>query len=107
MSKEGSVAPKERVNIVYKADTNGMKEEVELPLKVMVLGEFSTEEDETRVEEKKTIDLNKTNFNDVMEGQNLKLNTVVENKNENWQQLLTEAEVEEKAYQKKRKKRRK
>lgn len=80
MSKEGSVAPKERVNIVYKADTNGMKEEIELPLKVMVLGEFSTEKDDTRVEEKKTIDLNKTNFSNVMEEQNLKLQTNVENK---------------------------
>lgn len=78
--KEGSVAPKERVNIVYKADTNGMSEEIELPLKVMILGEFSTSDDKTRVEEKKPINLNKTNFNDVMEGQNLKLNTVVENK---------------------------
>jgi len=80
MGKEGSVAPKERVNIVYKADTNGIQEEVELPLKVMVLGEFSTTEDDTRVEDKQTIDINKTNFNDVMEKQNLKLNTSVENK---------------------------
>lgn len=80
MSREGSVAPKERVNIVYKADTNGMKEEIELPLKVMVVGEFTTSIDETRLEEKKTIDLNKNNFNAVMKEQNLKLNTTVENK---------------------------
>ena len=80
MSREGSVAPKERVNIVYKADTNGIKEEIELPLKVMIVGEFTTSIDETRLEEKKTIDLNKKNFNDVMKEQNLKLNTIVENK---------------------------
>jgi type VI secretion system protein ImpB len=80
MSREGSVAPKERVNIVYKADTNGLKEEIELPLKVMIVGEFTTTLDETRLEEKKTIDLNKNNFNDVMKEQKLKLNTTVENK---------------------------
>jgi len=80
MGKEGSVAPKERVNIVYKADTNGMQEDVELPLKVMILGEFSTTEDNTRLEEKQTIDINKTNFNSVMEKQDLKLNTSIDNK---------------------------
>lgn len=80
MSKEGSVAPKERVNIIYKADTNGTQEEIELPLKVMVLGEFSTEEDNTPIEQKQTIDLNDQNFNSVMEKQNLKIDTSVENK---------------------------
>jgi type VI secretion system protein ImpB len=33
MAKEGSVAPKERVNIVYKPATVDGAEEVELPLK--------------------------------------------------------------------------
>ena len=32
MAKEGSVAPKERVNIVYKPATGGAQAEVELPL---------------------------------------------------------------------------
>ncbi len=34
MAKEGSEAPKERVNIVYRPATN-MEEEVELPLKLL------------------------------------------------------------------------
>jgi len=80
MSKDGSVAPKERVNIIYKADTNGLKEEVELPLKVMVLGEFSTKKDDARIEDKEAIDLNKSNFNSVMAKQGLSLNTFVKNK---------------------------
>jgi type VI secretion system protein ImpB len=46
----------------------------------MIVGEFTTTLDETRLEEKKTIDLNKNNFNDVMKEQKLKLNTTVENK---------------------------
>ena len=33
MAKEGTVAPKERVNIVYRPATGDAQEEVELPLK--------------------------------------------------------------------------
>ncbi|TFG58762.1 MAG: type VI secretion system contractile sheath small subunit, partial [Deltaproteobacteria bacterium] len=33
MAKEGTVAPKERVNIVYRPALGDAKEEVELPLK--------------------------------------------------------------------------
>ena len=35
--QEGSIAPKERVNIVYRPATGDAKEEVELPLKVLVM----------------------------------------------------------------------
>ena len=38
MAKEGSVAPKERVNIVYRPATGDAKVEVELPLKLLILG---------------------------------------------------------------------
>ena len=41
MSKEGSVAPKERVNITYKPATGNAKEEVELPLKLLMLGDYT------------------------------------------------------------------
>lgn len=80
MDNEGTVAPKERVNIVYKTETNGVVEDIELPLKVMVLGEYSTEPEDIRVEEKSVIDVNKNNFNSVMEGQNLNITTTVKNK---------------------------
>ena len=36
MAKEGSVAPRERVNIVYKPATGDAQEEKELPLKLLV-----------------------------------------------------------------------
>ena len=39
--KEGSVAPKERVNITYKPATGGAQEDVELPLKILMLGDFT------------------------------------------------------------------
>lgn len=38
MAKEGSVAPKERINITFKPATGNAQEEIELPLKLLVLG---------------------------------------------------------------------
>jgi type VI secretion system protein ImpB len=70
MGQEGSVAPKERVNIVYKPAT-GVDEEKELPLKIAVLGDFTQRSDDTPLEERKPISIDKDNFNDVMKGLNL------------------------------------
>jgi type VI secretion system protein ImpB len=80
MAKEASVAPKERVNIVYKPATGDAKEEVELPLKVLVMGDFTMSEDETPLEDRKTLNIDKDNFDDVLDSYNIKLDTAVENK---------------------------
>lgn len=80
MSKEGSVAPKERVNIVYRPATGDAKEEVELPLKLMVLGDFTQREDDRSVEDREPISVDKNNFNDVMKGQGLGMTVSVPNK---------------------------
>lgn len=77
MAQQGSVAPKERVNVVYRPATGDAKEEVELPLKVLVMGDFTLREDDRAVEDRKPINIDKDNFNDVLAGQKLKLNTVV------------------------------
>ena len=45
MSKEGSVAPKERVNITYKPAVGNAKEEVELPLKLLMVGDYTMRPD--------------------------------------------------------------
>jgi type VI secretion system protein ImpB len=79
MAKEGSVAPKERVNIVYRPATGDAKEDVELPLKVLIMGDFTQRKDERAVEDREPVNIDKDNFNDVLAGQNLKLNTVVPN----------------------------
>ena len=79
MAKEGSVAPKERVNIVYRPATGDAKEEVELPLKVMVLGDFTLRDDETAVEERKSISVDKDNLDEVLKAQNIQLKTNVRN----------------------------
>lgn len=73
MAKEGSVAPKERVNITYKSATGDAKEEVELPLKVMVMGDFTSKEDDRMLEDREPINVDKNNFNDVLKAQNLEL----------------------------------
>jgi type VI secretion system protein ImpB len=80
MAKEASVAPKERVNITYKPATGDAKEEVELPLKVLVMGDFTMAEDETPIEDRKATNIDKDNFNDVLDSYNIKLDAVVDNK---------------------------
>jgi type VI secretion system protein ImpB len=80
MAKEGSVAPKERVNIVYRPATGDAKEEVELPLKLLVMGDFTLRPDDRMVEEREPINIDKDNFNEVLKGQNLSLDVTVPNK---------------------------
>jgi type VI secretion system protein ImpB len=80
MGKETSVAPKERVNIVYKPATGDAKAEVELPNKLLVLGDFTLQEDGRQVEDRDPISVDKDNFDDVLKGQQLKLDLSVDNK---------------------------
>lgn len=79
MAQEGSVAPKERVNIVYRPATGDAKEEVELPLKLMVLGDFTLRPDDRMVEDRDPVAIDKDNFNDVLKGQGLELKLNVPN----------------------------
>jgi len=79
MSQDISVTPKERVNITYKSKVGDVQEEVELPLKLLVLDEFKTEKDETPIEERETFSINKNNFNNVLKKQGVKLNIKVPN----------------------------
>ncbi len=80
MAKEGSVALKERVNIVYKPSTGDAQEEIELPLKVLVMGDFTLRDDETPVEERKAINVDKDNFDDVLGAQKVALDFNVKSK---------------------------
>jgi type VI secretion system protein ImpB len=80
MAKESSVAPKERVNIVYKPATGGAQAEVELPLKLMMLGDYTLRAEDTPLEERKPVSIDKDNFEDVMKSQNLGLSLSVPNR---------------------------
>ncbi len=80
MAKEASVAPKERVNIVYRPATGDAKEEIELPLKFLVMGDFTGATDERPVEDRKPINIDKDNFDDVLAASDVKMEAVVPNK---------------------------
>jgi type VI secretion system protein ImpB len=77
--KEGSVAPKERVNITYKPAIGDAKEEVELPLKLLMLGDYSMRQDPRPLEDRKPVNIDKDNFSKVMSEQKLNLNFNVKN----------------------------
>ncbi|WP_218243289.1 type VI secretion system contractile sheath small subunit [Comamonas fluminis] len=80
MSTDGSVAPKERVNIVYRPAGGEAQAEVELPFKMLVLGDFTLREDDEPLEDKKPINIDKDNFNEVLKAQKISLNLSVPNK---------------------------
>lgn len=80
MAKESSVAPKERVNIVYKPATGGAQAEVELPLKMLMMGDYTLRSDDTPLEDRKPINIDKDNFEEVMRNQKLDVSLNVDNK---------------------------
>ncbi len=80
MAKESSVAPKERVNIVYRPATGDAKEEVELPLRLLVMGDFTQSSDDRMLEEREPVNIDKDNFDEVLKEQNINLNLTVPNK---------------------------
>jgi type VI secretion system protein ImpB len=80
MLKKGSVAPKERVNITYRPSVGDAKEEVELPLKLLIMGDFTMRQDDTPVEDRETVNVNKDNFSEVLEAHDVKLEAVVPDK---------------------------
>lgn len=80
MTKEGSVAPKERVNITYKPATGDARESVELPFKLLLLADLTGRHDARTVEERVPISVDRDNFSQVMAEQNLSIQATVPNK---------------------------
>lgn len=67
MSKaHGSVAPKERINIKYIPATGDQQAEVELPLKLLITGDFKGHGEESALEDRQPVRIDKDNFNDVL-----------------------------------------
>jgi len=80
MAKDGSVAPKERINITFKPAIGGAQEEVELPLKLLVLGDFTQREDLRKLEDRKPVALDKNTLDEVLAKQALSLTLNVPNR---------------------------
>jgi type VI secretion system protein ImpB len=78
--KDTTVAPKERVNITYKAQVGDAQEERELPLKILAIGDYTGQPDERELEEREPINVDKDNFNAVMAEQNLGVEASVPNR---------------------------
>jgi type VI secretion system protein ImpB len=74
---KGSVSPKERVNIVYRSEIGDAKEDVELPLKVLTIGDFGFKEISTPLEDRDIVDIDNNNFDEIMARHNLSLDIEV------------------------------
>ncbi|MFV7456738.1 type VI secretion system contractile sheath small subunit [Stenotrophomonas maltophilia] len=66
-SKDGSVAPKERINIKYVPATGDQTAEMELPLKLVVVGDFKGHTEQTMIDERQSVRVDKGSFDAVME----------------------------------------
>ena len=79
MSKkfEGSVAPRERINISYVPKTDGQTAEVELPLNMLVVGDTGNTQETSPLDERQAVSVNKHNFGAVMAEAAIGLNFTV------------------------------
>ncbi|MCC5883316.1 MAG: type VI secretion system contractile sheath small subunit [Halomonas sp.] len=80
MAKEGTVAPKERINIKYVPATGDQQAETELPLKLLVVGDFKGGAEATPIEAREKLSLDKNNFHSVLREAGLSLTASVPNR---------------------------
>lgn len=79
MSKDynGSVAPKERINISYVPKTDGEPSEVELPLNMLIVGDTGNTQETASLDERQMVSIDKHSFNSVMSEASISLNFAV------------------------------
>ena len=58
--------PKARINISLDVETGGAKKKLELPLKMLVMGDFSNGKTQGRIAERERVNINKNNFESVL-----------------------------------------
>lgn len=71
--------PKARVNIKLDLHTGGAQKKVELPLKLVVMGDYSNGQENRPLSEREKININKNNFNSVLSEFSPSVNVTVEN----------------------------
>lgn len=74
-----SEIPKARVNIKLDLHTGGAQKKVELPLKLLTVGDFSNGKTTEVLSEREKINIDKNNFNQVLEKMNPEVNLTVKN----------------------------
>ena len=72
--------PAARINLKLDVGKGTAKKKLELPLKFLVIGDFSMRENDERITTREKISMNKDNFTQVMESMNLSLKYSVDNK---------------------------
>jgi len=70
--------PPARVNLFLEVAKGDAQEKIELPMRLMVLGDYKGRSDDTPLAEREVINLNKDNFEDVLKSMDAKLEYVVE-----------------------------
>ena len=69
--REGSVAPKERINVKFVPAVGDQVDEVELPMKMVVLGDFTGRPDDSPIEDRKAVSIDKNSFASVLKDMEL------------------------------------
>lgn len=72
--------PAARINLKLDVGKGNAKKKLELPLKMLVLGDFSFKKRDQRVAEREKISVNRNNFTQVIESMNLSLKYNVDDK---------------------------
>lgn len=71
--------PKARVNIKLDLHTGGAQKKVELPLKLLTIGDYSNGKDKRVLSEREKVNINKNNFNSVLTEFSPSVNLTVKN----------------------------
>lgn len=74
-----SEIPKARINLKLDLHTGGASKKTELPLKLLVAGDYSNGAEQRPVSEREPVDINKNNFDNVLAEFSPSLNFSVEN----------------------------
>ncbi|WP_313487541.1 type VI secretion system contractile sheath small subunit [Atlantibacter hermannii] len=71
--------PKARINLKLSLHTGGAQKKIELPLKLLAVGDFSNGKESRPLSEREKINVNKNNFNSVLSEFNPVVNLTVQN----------------------------
>ncbi|MEZ3499350.1 type VI secretion system contractile sheath small subunit [Pantoea sp. KPR_PJ] len=74
-----SEVPKARINLKLDLHTGGASKKTELPLKLLVAGDFSHGQDISSLSERRKVNVNKDNFNNVLSEYSPKINFSINN----------------------------
>ncbi|WP_333710887.1 type VI secretion system contractile sheath small subunit [Pluralibacter gergoviae] len=74
-----SEVPKARINLKLDLHTGGASKKTELPLKLLLTGDFSNGQDHAPLSEREKVNINKNNFDAVLSDYSPQVNLTVEN----------------------------